>query len=178
MVGILQNSICYTISMKPTTIYLIRHGEYQVEDTANLSENGRIQAEDLANILAVKNIDIIISSPVSRAVRTAQPLAKKLGLSIKEDISFAEYQSSDESWDDALERTQKGLEKVIALHEGKTVAIVTHGFMIGNFLIKIGYGSSVELAIDTVKAGSFVKLLCQDGEYTVMDTYRIEKIKT
>lgn len=162
--------------MKPTTIYLIRHGEYEADDNTKLSENGHVQSEDLSNILADKNIDIVISSPVLRAVKTVQPLAEKLGLSIVEDQSFAEYRSSDESWENALKRTQKGLEKVVHLNEGKTIAIVTHGFMISNFLIKIGYGTSEELAIETVKAGSYVELLFQDGEYTVGETYRIEKV--
>ena len=118
-----------------------------------------MQAEELANLLVDKNIDLIISSPVPRALKTAQPLAKKLGQSIEEDQSFGEYQDSDESWEDALVRTQKGLEKIVALHEGKTVAIVTHGFMIGNFLISIGYGTREELAIGTVKNGSYVELV-------------------
>ncbi|EKD95815.1 MAG: hypothetical protein ACD_24C00319G0003 [uncultured bacterium] len=69
------------------TIYIFRHG--QTEDNANfifsgwrdslLTEKGREQALELAKILKDKKLDVLISSPQSRAVETM-----KLAVSLNE----------------------------------------------------------------------------------------------
>ncbi len=74
-----------------TTLLLIRHGE---NDTVgrklagrtpgvHLNENGRKQAEGVAQALGKAPIKAVYSSPMERAVETAQPLAEALGLEIQ-----------------------------------------------------------------------------------------------
>ena len=74
-----------------TTLLLIRHGE---NDTVgrklagrtpeiHLNENGRKQADAVAQALGKAPIKAIYSSPMERAVETAQPLAEALGLEIQ-----------------------------------------------------------------------------------------------
>jgi broad specificity phosphatase PhoE len=74
-----------------TTFYLIRHAS---NDTLGKSISGRTpgvslnragqrEADKLAARLGKKQIDIIFSSPLERAVETAVPLAKRLGLDIQ-----------------------------------------------------------------------------------------------
>lgn len=63
-----------------TTILLIRHGEtawnrgkiFRGVYDIPLNENGRIQAQALARMLAIRPIDAAYTSPLSRAVETAQ----------------------------------------------------------------------------------------------------------
>jgi probable phosphomutase (TIGR03848 family) len=74
-----------------TTILLIRHGENgfvgkrmagRLPDV-HLNENGRRQADEVAQALARAPIRAIYSSPMERARETAAPLAQVLGLEVQ-----------------------------------------------------------------------------------------------
>lgn len=74
------------------TILLIRHGENDFVKKhrlagrlpgVHLNERGRAQAAALAQALKDTPIKAIYSSPLDRAMETAQPLAKLLGLRIE-----------------------------------------------------------------------------------------------
>lgn len=81
-----------------TTILLIRHGDndslgkYLPGDLPgiHLNEFGKAQARLLAESLREVPITAIISSPLERAVETAEPLAEALGLPIVQDAGFME----------------------------------------------------------------------------------------
>lgn len=70
-------------------IFIVRHG--QDEDNAHgilngrrntpLTETGREQARSVAEKLRQYNIDVIISSPLSRALETAHIIAETIGVS-------------------------------------------------------------------------------------------------
>jgi probable phosphoglycerate mutase len=75
------------------TFLLIRHGEneYLVKNKLpgqlpgiHLNSRGQEQAENLADSLGNLPITAIYSSPLERAMETASPLARKLGLPIKQ----------------------------------------------------------------------------------------------
>lgn len=79
-------------------LYCIRHGEttYNAEgriqgqlDT-QLSELGRKQALAVAKALAGQPIELVVSSPLSRAFATAEPLAAALGVDIRTDDRLKE----------------------------------------------------------------------------------------
>jgi len=71
-----------------TTLYLVRHGEtlwnktqrLQGQLDSKLTERGKMQSLKVADILATKNINLIISSPLGRAVETAIICQQKLNL--------------------------------------------------------------------------------------------------
>jgi probable phosphomutase (TIGR03848 family) len=71
-----------------TTIFLIRHGETDAVGKTlagwlpgvHLNQAGIAQAERLAERLPAARIAAIYSSPLERAIETAQPLAGKLGI--------------------------------------------------------------------------------------------------
>jgi probable phosphomutase (TIGR03848 family) len=73
------------------TLLLIRHGENDLVGRklagrtpgVHLNENGRKQAGAVAEALGKAPIKAIYSSPMERAVETAQPLAKALGLEVQ-----------------------------------------------------------------------------------------------
>lgn len=85
-------------------VHLVRHGEtvssrrvYAGQRNVALNENGRIQAERVAEKLAPLPIDEIFVSPLSRSIDTAQPLAKRLNLRPKVEpalmeIDFGEFE--------------------------------------------------------------------------------------
>jgi broad specificity phosphatase PhoE len=73
-----------------TRVYLIRHGESEAaaedrfagEIDVRLSERGREQARRLADRLAGDPIAAIYSSPLSRTMETARPIASRHGLEV------------------------------------------------------------------------------------------------
>ena len=72
-------------------LMLIRHGENDYSKTGrlagrlpgvNLNERGRKQAEELAKALSQAPLAAIYSSPLERAMQTAEPVAKARGLKV------------------------------------------------------------------------------------------------
>lgn len=90
-----------------TTFYLIRHAsnDYLVQNKIagwlpgiHLNDEGRKQADQLAERIGKEPIRAIYSSPIERAVETAEPLARKLGAKIAVSKSFGEVGFGD--WTD------------------------------------------------------------------------------
>lgn len=88
-----------------TTILLIRHGENDFVGRrlagrlpgVHLNDKGRRQALETAETLKDSPIKAVYSSPLERAMETAQPLAIRLGLSIQivpelAEIDFGSWQ--------------------------------------------------------------------------------------
>lgn len=81
-----------------TRLLIARHGQtdhnvvgrLQGQVDIPLNETGKAQAQQLARALDGMHIDRIVSSPLSRAVNTARPLADALGLGIDTDAAFIE----------------------------------------------------------------------------------------
>lgn len=69
-------------------IYLVRHGKYENPEKITpfrlpgypLSQEGILQAKNLADYFADKNITAIFTSPITRAKQTAEIIGSKLGL--------------------------------------------------------------------------------------------------
>ena len=80
------------------TIYIFRHGQtdYNVarrvmgQMDIPLNDVGRVQATELANKLATFAIGAIYSSPLARAMETAQAVADKIGAPIITDKRLME----------------------------------------------------------------------------------------
>jgi|SRR5215469_2814031 len=84
-----------------TTFYLIRHALNDFVGLrlagwmtgVHLNDDGRLQARRLAEKLAPAGITKIYSSPLERALETAQPLAEATGLKVQTNQSFVEIQA-------------------------------------------------------------------------------------
>jgi len=89
--------ICSSI-IKNMKIYLIRHGEttgdienrFGGDYEDHLTEKGEKQAEELAQALKNKNLEVILHSPRIRAVETAQIVSKITGAPTEEIHDFRE----------------------------------------------------------------------------------------
>jgi len=84
-----------------TTIYLVRHGEYENPRQINpvrlkgfpLSNEGIVQMERNANYFRNKNIKIIYSSPILRTKQSAQILKRLLKIPLRFSKSIIEVSS-------------------------------------------------------------------------------------
>jgi len=81
-----------------TRIIIVRHGEtdwnkekrFMGKNDFSLSDKGKEQACRLAERLEGENIDIIFSSPLRRALETAEEVAKKKGLKVLTEKKLVE----------------------------------------------------------------------------------------
>ncbi|WP_442955914.1 phosphoglycerate mutase family protein [Paenibacillus sp. MMO-58] len=70
-----------------TTIYMVRHGESPYnegnERTRGLTPKGKYDIKKVTRLLISEGVDLIISSPYSRAILSVQGLAEHLKADIK-----------------------------------------------------------------------------------------------
>jgi probable phosphomutase (TIGR03848 family) len=126
----------------------------------SLNAEGREQAQALAERITGLPIAAIYSSPLERALETAEPIAKLLDIpcftsedfveidfgkwtnytldELKEDPLFERFNSfrsvtrppDGELMLEAQSRIVKGIEKLHAQHQNKTIAVISHADMI------------------------------------------------
>jgi broad specificity phosphatase PhoE len=79
-------------------VHMVRHGEvdnprrilYGRIPGYHLSEAGRVMAKAAADFLAGRDITVLRSSPLERALETAEPIAAELGLTVQVDERLIE----------------------------------------------------------------------------------------
>jgi len=84
--------------MSVTVVHLLRHGEVHNPDKVlygrlpgyRLSGDGERMARDAARFLADRPIGYLVSSPLERALQTAQPIAEASGLAVHADDDLIE----------------------------------------------------------------------------------------
>jgi probable phosphoglycerate mutase len=138
-----------------TTLYLVRHGEtednvrqiMQGQTQGELTEHGREQARQVADRLASKPIDAIVSSDLQRAIQTAEIIAEPHRLPINQttllrerdwggftgrfipDLKDEVWPEDIESLDCLLERAQRFLDYITINYVNQTVIAVGHGII-------------------------------------------------
>ncbi len=141
--------------MKLTTIFLVRHGEtvdnarqiMQGQTQGELNEQGRKQAQQVAERLSAEEVDAVVASDLRRAIQTAEIIAKPHGLQVVTtpllrerdwgsftgrfipDLRGETWPDDIESEDALLKRAQDFLQKMTATYEGKRVVAVGHGII-------------------------------------------------
>ena len=81
-----------------TTVHLVRHGEVANPDGVLygrlpgfvLSDEGEMMAKNAASFLAGRDVTLVRSSPLERAVQTAEPIAAQFSLPIETDERLIE----------------------------------------------------------------------------------------
>lgn len=164
---------------RATTLVLARHGEtvwhaenrYAGTSDIDLTPNGVLQAERLAGWARTRSIDTVVSSPVRRAVETAEPAALAVGVApaIVDDLrevgfGIAEGHTLRELDPDvvarfradpvahpfpgaepppaAAQRCAEALRGIAASHIGESVLVVAH-----NTLLRLGLCALLGLPI-------------------------------
>jgi len=129
-----------------------------------LSDNGKQQALDLAPALAELGVNALVSSPYLRAIETLRPYAEHSGLEIAVDEDLREralggwlpdvadveaairnmhadldFQlEGGESGRACVARFDAALARVVAGHPGCTIAVGSHGGVLGHLIARQG----------------------------------------
>ena len=153
-------------------IVLVRHGlplrvelETGIADP-ELAAEGHEQAEKMAAYLGVEDVEAVYVSPLRRAIETARPLCKSLGLEAVVSEGVAEFDrnsreyvpveelraTNDPRWEKLLRGEWDGVdedpslfkarvvatvEDMIARHPGGRVVVVCHGGVINQYLAHV-----------------------------------------
>ncbi len=153
-------------------IVLVRHGlplrvelETGIADP-ELAAEGHEQAAKMAAYLGVEDVEAIYVSPLRRAIETARPLSKLLGLEAVVSEGVAEFDrnsreyvpveelraTNDPRWEKLLRgewdgvdedpsifkaRVVETVEDMIARHPGGRVVVVCHGGVINQYLAHV-----------------------------------------
>ena len=104
----------------------IRHGEPEriapgtgVRADPRLTAAGREQAERLAEWLAVEQVDAVLSSPLRRAIETAQPIAAAVGREVETFEGIVEYDVNSDHYIPTEELRVTKDERWTAMVEGR-----------------------------------------------------------
>lgn len=134
-------------------LYFVRHCETTgQEPTAPLTEAGWQQALDLADHFAPQGVDLLVSSPYTRAQQSLAPLAERLGLIVETDERLAEctlssaplpdfrdairqlFSDPDLTWPGGESRRQvtargRGALEAVFSHPAQAPVVMAHGLM-------------------------------------------------
>lgn len=149
------------------TLLVARHGEAEYEGEGltdaggSLSLRGRAQALDLGTSLRGRRVAHVYTSPLARAVQTAEIAASVLGVGVRvreglQELRVGAYEGAPEepnpfadafnAWragdlsatydggesaEQVIGRVRGALEPIVDLHRGETVLVVSHGGVIG-----------------------------------------------
>lgn len=156
------------VLMKKTKIIFLRHADTQKDPNLNaalwdLSKDGKKQAEKIANLSFMNDVDVIYVSEEKKTTLTVEPLAKKLGKKIIPLSFFNEVKRGDkfltkeefeaekikqlkdldchafggESSNEALARFKQGIKQVSKENTGKTILIVSHGTILNVYFANL-----------------------------------------
>ncbi|MED0991117.1 histidine phosphatase family protein [Bacillus nitratireducens] len=137
-----------------TTVYFVRHAHstYTKEERKRpLSEKGWLDAQNITCLLKDEKVDVVISSPYTRAIQTVQGIANTYNLSIQLEEDLRERLLSKEPvtdfndaiqkvWEDwtfayeggessniAQRRAVICIQSILRKYKGKNIVIGTHG---------------------------------------------------
>lgn len=146
-------------------IYLIRHCKAEgQEPDAQLTREGQLQADQLAEYFIGKQIDYIISSPYERAISTIRPLAETLNLTIHKDNRLCERVLSAEeidNWMEKLKETFEDLDMKLAGGESSREAMMRGITLIEELLDRR------EMNIAVVTHGNLLSLLLKYYDHEI-----------
>ena len=150
---------------KVTTVFLVRHaekGDAPAQDPP-LSEAGKQRAEALARLLQSAGVKGIYTSQFQRTQQTAEPLAKRLGITVS-PVALGVKPSNPR---EVTEESVRELTKKVETHAGAAVLIVGHTNSIpevirmlgGDIVPKIDESKFDDLFVVTVYAGGRAKVV-------------------
>ena len=130
-------------------LYIVRHGD-PIYETDSLTERGKLQAEAVGKRMYDAKIDKIFSSPMGRAMETADPACRLLGL-----------EKNIEPWAHEI-----GDERLTPFPDGKrkSITLVQNTYYLENGNIDLPYEKSFECTgINESKMEDAVKYIEKNG---------------
>ena len=121
---------------KATTVFLVRHAEKANEPGPNppLSDAGRARAEALARLLQSAGVKAVITSQFLRTQQTAEPVARRLGLTPTAVTLNPKTSNPREVSEESIQEIKKRVEA----HAGGAVLVVGHSNSVPDVIRALG----------------------------------------
>ena len=179
-----------------TTICMIRHGEtdwnslgiLQGREDIELNDRGREQALETARYFENGEWDVVISSPLKRALETARIIANRLSIPtvhVVDEMMERSYGSASgllpeerrkrfptgiipdqEEFEQLRERAMVGLNKIAGDFPGQKIIVVSHGGLTNSILYSLSGGEFGSFKT-RLKNGCINKLRLQNNFWSV-----------
>ena len=179
-----------------TTICMIRHGEtdwnslgkLQGREDIELNDLGREQALETARYFEKGEWDVVISSPLKRALETARIIANRLSIPtvhVVDEMMERSYGSASgllpeerrkrfptgiipdqEEFEQLRERAMVGLNKIAGDFPGQKIIVVSHGGLTNSILYSLSCGEFGSFKT-RLKNGCINKLRLQNNSWSV-----------
>lgn len=152
---------------RATRVYLARHGQTPLNSAGllrghldpHLDAVGRNEAQRLASALVGRDIGIIVTSPLRRAVETAEAVASRVGQVVRTDSRFVDRnygrwagqprKAVEEKWgsldhapgvesgNEVRARALDGLDDLVARETGGVALVVSHDAVLRVLLVTL-----------------------------------------
>ncbi|HEY8690832.1 MAG TPA: histidine phosphatase family protein [Chitinophagaceae bacterium] len=160
--AILFSSVLFFISCKSTNeIYIVRHAEKSTEpaNDPHLTDEGKLRALALKDLLKDKNIQAVFSTATNRTVETATPLSSSISIPIQ-------YYGND-TLPAFVQKIINGKKNALIVGHSNTVIFMINGLYLPHnitaipdndydnmFVIKVKEGRAIKIIETTYGAGS------------------------
>ena len=151
--------------------YFFRHGQRNgIDAESTLNSTGIAQAKKLSKFLIDKNIDVVYSSPLKRAVDTAKMAINKTDVEIITDdrlteAAFGFWYSDDDRITKNFNRIKSCLDDILANDVHSNVAIASHGGVTRALCWACGY------KIGEIKHCECFHFVLDNGKWTLVDRF-------
>ena len=160
-----------------TILYLIRHGEtggnyegrFQGIIDNPLNEYGIRQAKMLGEAFSLSKIDVLYTSPLQRAKKTAEIIAEMHGLEAMHSCPASMECPGGESMRDVSERIVKTIDRLVEQNKGKVIVAVSHGIIISSYIHFASGKPFEEMSNSMVANASVSKFLFNDDMIVCME---------
>jgi probable phosphoglycerate mutase len=175
--------------MKKTIIYVVRHAESAHNRSGSLSqepgtlygtlgssltEEGKLQASQLARELKDLHVHCIFASHLIRAKQTAEILGEALNLPVHMTEALQERLDT-ESEQEAGFRLFTSLQEIAHMSREQTILVVSHGAILRGMLMILGFANAPELPPGSVANTGYVVLETDGVKWSIADTRGIVK---
>ncbi len=141
------------------------------------------RAKETAELIAKEHGLSVITTQVLRERFFGEPMShtkkkeieKALDLLTEEGKFAFKYFPNGESGHDVVKRFKNFLEEIIPVYKGKTIAIITHGYLMRSFLINVKFARYDELPSGSIKNGGYFVVKTDGKTFTISDRFGITR---
>lgn len=187
-----------------TNVYFLRHGEMdwnlegrtQGRTDIPLNRNGELQAKESGAALKDKKIDLIITSPLKRAKKTAEIVQEQLNVDLIEREAFIELSFGDAEGMTLAEKLERfpdriypnsedgasierrfltGLAEIHDKYHNQNVVVVSHGAFINAILYHYSNGETGTGKIKLANGG-ITSLKISDDKVEILECNQVNHL--
>lgn len=148
----------------------------RAKQTAEIIAKERNLAIQTSKLIRERTYGVHEGKPREQYLKDTQAFWEQLNKLSEEERSSVEYPDGMESNESIMSRAITFLREIAVANPGKTVLVVSHGGIMANFLIRVGFATRGELVgTGTLDNGAFVKMEGDGIDFVIKETEGVHK---